>query len=102
MKCKFRDFRYNTNEDADARRLLWERSCSCLASIYRPNIAMIKPTPSLSVQPATKRRKPEKFPRPTEGVDESRKRWDNFRLNWTQYKKDFDLRGADVNRHLVA
>ena len=36
------------------------------------------------------------------GVDETREGWDNFRLNWTQYKEDSDRKGADVNRQLVA
>ena len=32
----------------------------------------VQPTPSPSVQTNTQRRKPEKFPRPTVGVDETR------------------------------
>ena len=43
-----------------------------------------------------------KFPRPTVGVDETRERWDNFVLNWTQYKEDSDLRAKEVSRQLVA
>ena len=50
----------------------------------------------------TQRRKSEKFPRPTVGVDETREGWDNFELNWAQYNEDSDLKGADVSRHLVA
>ena len=48
----------------------------------------VQPTLSPSVQTTKQRRKPEKFPRPTVVVDEARERWDNFVLNWTQYKED--------------
>ena len=49
------------------------------------------------VQPTTQRSKPEKFPKPaTMGVEETRERWENFLLNWTQYKEDSDHRGKDV------
>ena len=34
-------------------------------------------------------------------MDETREGWDNFELNWAQYKEDSDLKGADVSRHLV-
>ena len=62
----------------------------------------VQPTPSPSVQTNTQRRKPEKFPRPTVGVDETREGWDNFELNWVQYKEDSELKVEDVSRHLVA
>ena len=43
-----------------------------------------QPAPAPSAQPATHRRKPEKFPRPTVGVDETREGWENFNLYWAQ------------------
>ena len=47
-------------------------------------------------------RKPENFPRPTVGVDETREGWDIFELNWAQYKEASDIKGTDISRHLVA
>ena len=41
-------------------------------------------------------------PRPTVGVDKTRERWDNFLLNWTQFKEDSDLGAKEVSRQLVA
>ena len=36
------------------------------------------------------------------GLDETREGWDNFELNWAQYKEDSDIKGTDISRHLVA
>ena len=55
-----------------------------------------------SAQLATHRRKPEKFPRPTVGVDETREGWDTFELNWVQYKEHAELEADEVSRQLVA
>ena len=48
-------------------------------------------TPAPSAQPATH-----------VWVDETREGWDNFKLNWAQYKEDLDIKGTDISRHLVA
>ena len=95
MEC-----RYNTDEYADAKAAL-ERKLQLLGLHERAEHTL-DPVLSLSVQPATQRRKPKKFPRPTVGLEETREGLDNFRLNWTQYKEDSDLMGADVKRQLVA
>ena len=61
-----------------------------------------QPAPAPSAQPATRRRKSEKFPRPTVGVDETREGWDTFELNWVQYKEHSELEADEVSRQLVA
>ena len=62
--------------------------------------ALVHPAPV--VTPTTQRRKPEWFPRPTLGVDETREHWNNFVLRWTQYKEDSGLKAAGISRQLVA
>ena len=61
-----------------------------------------QPAPAPSAQPATNRRKPESFPRPKVGVDETREDWDTFELNWFQYKKHSELKADEVSGQLVA
>ena len=80
MEC-----RYNTDEYADAKAAL-ERKLQLLGLHERAEHTL-DPVLSLSVQPATQRRKPKKFPRPTVGLEETREGLDNFRLNWTQCRK---------------
>ena len=35
-------------------------------------------------------------------MDETRETWDNFKLNWAQYKEDSDIKGTYISRRLVA
>ena len=37
--------------------------------------------------------KPEKFPRPVIGVDETSEKWDDFEASWKQYKMEYNLAG---------
>ena len=39
-------------------------------------------------------RKPEKFPRPSIGVDETSEKWDDFKASWDQYKEEYSLKGT--------
>ena len=47
-------------------------------------------------------KKPEKFPRPTIGIDETSEKWQDFHTAWVQYKDEYDLRGPGVTRQLYA
>ena len=46
--------------------------------------------------------KPEKFPRPTIGVDETTEKWGDFATAWEQYKQEYDLSGHALTRQLYA
>ena len=46
--------------------------------------------------------KPEKFPRPSIGMDESSERWDDFEASWNQYKDEYKLAGNRLTRQLFA
>ena len=103
MKCKVRDCKYDTDEDADAKTPLGEKLQLLgfhVSAEHTPE--PVQPAPSPSAQPATNRRKPESFPRPTVGVDETREEWDTFELNWAQYKEHSELKADEVSRQLVA
>ena len=77
MKCLFSQCRFDTDGEIDANSTVGEKLL--MMALHTPE--PVQPAPSPSVQPATERRKPEKFPRPTVGVDETREGWDNFELN---------------------
>ena len=100
MKCLNRDCLFDT-DDFEAKAAFSDKlQLLGLHVQAEHNPAPTQPAPAS--QPTTQRRKPEKFPRPTVGVDETRERWDNFVLNWTQYKEDSDLRAKEISRQLVA
>ena len=46
--------------------------------------------------------KPEKFPRPTVGMDETSERWGDFATAWEQYKEEYALSGNALTRQLYA
>ena len=46
--------------------------------------------------------KPEKFPRPSIGLDEAVERWEDFKSAWEQYKDEYSLTGQRLTRQLVA
>ena len=46
--------------------------------------------------------KPEKFPRPSIGLDEPVERWEDFKSAWDQYKDEYTLTGQRLTRQLVA
>ena len=46
--------------------------------------------------------KPEKFPRPTIGLDEPVEKWHDFCSSWNQYKEEYALEGKKLTRQLVA
>ena len=46
--------------------------------------------------------KPEKFPRPTIGLDEPVEKWHDFCSSWKQYKEEYALEGKKLTRQLVA
>ena len=46
--------------------------------------------------------KPEKFPRPTVGLDELIEKWEYFSSSWQQYKEKYCLSGKKLKRQLVA
>ena len=46
--------------------------------------------------------KPEKFPRPTIGLDEPIEKWQDFTSSWSQYKEEYALEGKKLTRQLVA
>ena len=46
--------------------------------------------------------KPEKFPRPTIGLDEPIEKWQDFTSSWDQYKEEYALEGKKLTRQLVA
>ena len=47
-------------------------------------------------------RKPEKFPRPSIGLDEPVEKWEDFKSSWDQYKDEYSLSGQRLTRQLVA
>ena len=47
-------------------------------------------------------RKPEKFPRPTIGLDEPVENLEDFKSSWEQYKDEYGLSGKYLTRQLVA
>ena len=46
--------------------------------------------------------KPEKFPRPTVGLDEPIEKWEELSSSWQQYKEEYCLSGKELTRQLVA
>ena len=46
--------------------------------------------------------KPEKFPRPTVGLDEPIEKWNDFSSSWQQYKEEYCLSGKKSTRQLAA
>ena len=46
--------------------------------------------------------KPEKFPRPKIGLEETAEKWDDFNAAWLQYKAEYSLNGAASTRQLYA
>ena len=91
MKCRFKDCRFNTDEITDVKTAI-DTKLHLLDLHVQAEHA---PAPAPSAQPATQRRKPEKFLRPTVGVDETREGWDNFKLNRAQYMEDSDREERD-------
>ena len=55
-----------------------------------------------NVAVAGRDRKPEKFPRPTIGIDETSEKWDDFVTAWGQYKEEYSLQGSALTRQLYA
>ena len=49
-----------------------------------------------------KDKKPEKFPRPTIGIDETTEKWEVFHISWEQYKLEYYLQGSALTRLLYA
>ena len=47
-------------------------------------------------------KKPEKFPRPVIGLDETSEKWQDFHTAWVQYKDEYDLQGSGITRQLYA
>ena len=45
--------------------------------------------------------KPEKFPRPTVGLDELVEKWEDFNSSWQQYKEEYCLSGKKLTKQLV-
>ena len=88
MKCLASGCEFNTDADMQFQFLSFH-----LQLVQTP--VPVQTTLSPSVQTTTQRRKPEKFPRPNMGVDKTREGWDNFELNWVQYKEDSELKGED-------
>ena len=39
-------------------------------------------------------KKPEMFPRPTVGVDDTSEKWEDFQVSWAQYKVEYSLKAA--------
>ena len=55
-----------------------------------PELAQPAPT----VQAALGGKKPEMFPRPTVGVDETNEKWEDFQVSLAQYKDEYSLKAA--------
>jgi hypothetical protein len=47
-------------------------------------------------------KKPEKFPRPAIGLDETTEKWQDFQAAWSQYKEEYGLLGRGLTRQLYA
>ena len=45
-------------------------------------------------------KKPEKFPRPTVGIDETSEKWGGFATAWEQYKQEYNLSKHALTRQL--
>ena len=79
MRCLNRDCLFDTDDVIDAEAALSDKlQLLGLHVQAEHNPALAQPTPAPLAQPATQRRKPEKFPRPTVGVDETREGSDSF------------------------
>ena len=50
----------------------------------------------------TQSKKPEKFPRPSIGLDETDEKWQDFTTAWDQYKDEYSLSGQAISRQLYA
>ena len=55
-----------------------------------------------STAPPNSESKPEKFPRPIIGIDETSEKWDDFTASWRQYKLEYKLDGPRLTRQLYA
>ena len=82
MKCRFKECLYDTDIDTEDKTAI-DTKLHLLDLHVQAEHAPVpaQPAPAPSAQPATHRRKPEKLPRPTVRVDETREGWDNFELN---------------------
>ena len=103
MKCLASGCLFDTDAEIDDKATL-ENKLQLMSFHLQLEHAPVpaQPQSAPSAQPATNRRKPESFPRPKVGVDETREDWDTFELNWFQYKKHSELKADEVSGQLVA
>ena len=103
MKCLASGCLFDTDAEIDDKATL-ENKLQLMSFHLQLEHAPVpaQPQSAPSAQPATNRRKPESFPRPKVGVDETREDWDTFELNWFQYKKHAELKEDEVSGQLVA
>ena len=103
MRCRFRECLYDTDIDTEDKTAINTKLRLLDLHVQAEHAPVpAQPAPAPSAQPATNRRKPESFPRPTVGVDETREDWVTFKLNWLQYKKQSELKADEVSGQLVA
>lgn len=100
MTCLFRDCQFDMDGDINSMSAVEEQHQMMAFHVKAEHTP--SPVPAPAVQPTAQRKKPERFPRPTVVVDETREHLDNLQLRWTQYRDEINLQGADIGRQWVA
>ena len=96
MKCKYRDCLYDTDEDIKDDSTVGDK-----LHLLDLHVNAEHP-PAQPVQATSGGKKPEKFPRPAVGVDETSEKWEDFQASWAQYKDEYNLQGLGLTRQLYA
>ena len=101
MKCQHRSCPFDTDGVIDAKSTVREKLDMMSFHVqaeHTPEPAQ----PAPIAQAASGGKKPEKFPRPSVGVDETSEKWEDFQASWAQYKDEYSLQGQGLTRQLVA